>query len=330
MPMTLARMILKDTLLVLAICRLCIAGAVEDHITAASSSGASGAVPSSVNLSEASSESNSSLFKRSRLRGSQVGTNQSTFSVKSVRGYQKMQHLNCYAGHGAGIELWSGLTSVSECAIKALKVGQHGDLYSCFVYFRKGGTCFVKPGCSAGALSRYCGMPGEECCEKGVEGEESYEFDTYVNFEPATCKAINEVCYSYGEGIDSPCCGDATCTGQNGRVTVCKDNSAPAVVRGYQLMQHLNCYAGHGATSELWSGSASRDECGMRTAQVGQHGDLYSCFVYFRKRGTCFVKSGCSAGALSRYCGMPGEECCEQGVQGQESYDFDTYVNFAR
>jgi len=99
------------------------------------------------------------------------------------------------------------------------------------------------------------------------------------------------------------------------------------MVRGYQQMQHLNCYAGHGAAAEFWTGSASLDECAMITSHY-YHETGYSCFVYFRKYGKCFVKSSCSVTALSRYCGMPGEECCERGVQGEESYEFDTYVKF--
>merc|ERR1712232_1242014 len=79
-----------------------------------------------------------------------------------------------------------------------------------------------------------------------------------------TCKAVGEICYSHQE-IDMPCCGNATCTGDSGSRAHCKVNSAPTMVRGYQQMQHLNCYAGHGAAAEFWTGSASLDECAMIT-----------------------------------------------------------------
>ena len=104
-----------------------------------------------------------------RVRGSDVARAASLGeSATSVIGYQQHQHLNCYAGHGGSAlgpndGLQAGVNSVDECGKAA---DSHGGV--CFVYFWKYNQCFLRTECNTWA------------CEEGKQGEESYDFDTFL------------------------------------------------------------------------------------------------------------------------------------------------------
>jgi len=86
---------------------------------------------------------------------------------------------------------------------------------------------------------------------------------------------------------------------------------------GYQQHQHLNCYTGHGAAAigpddGLQQGVHSVDECARAADENGGYAN--SCFVYFWKYNQCFLRKDCNLDA------------CEQGTQGSESWEFDTFT----
>eukprot|EP00929_Paragymnodinium_shiwhaense_P075091 TRINITY_DN383_c0_g1_i2.p1 TRINITY_DN383_c0_g1~~TRINITY_DN383_c0_g1_i2.p1 ORF type:complete len:175 (-),score=7.34 TRINITY_DN383_c0_g1_i2:35-559(-) len=92
------------------------------------------------------------------------------------------------------------------------------------------------------------------------------------------------------------------------------ENRLNANVLGYEQHAHLNCYTGHGGkVSEpndgLQAGVHNVDACGRACDE-----NYCACFVYFWKYNECFLRDSCE---LSE---------CEQGSEGKESYDFDTYT----
>eukprot|EP00929_Paragymnodinium_shiwhaense_P075092 TRINITY_DN383_c0_g1_i3.p1 TRINITY_DN383_c0_g1~~TRINITY_DN383_c0_g1_i3.p1 ORF type:complete len:199 (-),score=10.37 TRINITY_DN383_c0_g1_i3:45-641(-) len=85
-------------------------------------------------------------------------------------------------------------------------------------------------------------------------------------------------------------------------------------VLGYQQHAHLNCYTGHGGkvsepSDGFQAGVHKVDACGRACDE-----NYCACFVYFWKYNECFLRDSCE---LSE---------CEQGSEGKESYDFDTYT----
>merc|ERR1712232_1030564 len=82
-------------------------------------------------------------------------------------------------------------------------------------------------------------------------------------------------------------------------------------VGGFEQHQHLNCYTGHGGEAigpddGFQAGVNSVEDCG----RVAGH----TCFVYFWKQNKCFLRKDCNLAA------------CEEGKQGTESWDFDTFT----
>merc|ERR1719389_790920 len=81
--------------------------------------------------------------------------------------YIKYEHENCYSGHG-GTALGpnDGLQDAHD--VEGCKSAcSNADGCSCFVFFSKYNKCFLRSECNI------------QQCERGVPGEESYEFDTY-------------------------------------------------------------------------------------------------------------------------------------------------------
>mmetsp|Transcript_97674 Transcript_97674/g.174000 ORF Transcript_97674/g.174000 Transcript_97674/m.174000 type:complete len:281 (+) Transcript_97674:42-884(+) len=87
---------------------------------------------------------------------------------------------------------------------------------------------------------------------------------------------------------------------------------------GYDLHAHVNCYTNHGGTDlgaqQGWKPGFSAEDC----ADACDDDDSCSCFVYMSDQGKCFLRSQCIL------------EACEKGVDGQESWQFDTYVAVAK
>jgi hypothetical protein len=100
------------------------------------------------------------------LHGSKEGQLRGSTAHNAPRGYLEHTHTNCYEGHGGAGTAEPISTSVEGCA-------SHGS--PCFVYFYKTSQCFLRDWCSSN-LDR---------CERGVPGQESWEFSTFVQGGPA-------------------------------------------------------------------------------------------------------------------------------------------------
>merc|ERR1711988_279253 len=224
--------------------------------------------------------------------------------INSVIGYQQHQHLNCYAGHGGsalGLNdgLQAGVNSVDECGKAA---DSHGGV--CFVYFWKYNQCFLRTECNTWA------------CEEGKQGEESYDFDTFLpGPEDAECLV------EHGQGKWRP-------DGHSGLACVAEkcdpgyqlSDTTPRVYCKpiyYNKDEHTNCYSGHGGTALGPDDGLQdvRDVEGCKDACINS-GWIYvcRCFVFFSEQNKCFLRSECE---------LPQ---CEIGVPGEESYLFDTYI----
>merc|ERR1712125_178433 len=219
-------------------------------------------------------------------------------------GYEQHQHLNCYTGHGGEAigpddGLQAGVDSAEECG-RAMS-NNLGYANVCFVFFSEQNKCFLRKDCKLAA------------CEQGVQGSESWQFDTYTPGPPGS-----ECLVEHGQGkwINYSPPGAVACEAETcdpGYMTTDMACVPINSVIGYQQHQHLNCYAGHGGSAlgpngGLQAGVNSVDECGKA---ADSHGG--ACFVYFWKYNQCFLRTECNTWA------------CEEGKQG-ESYDFDTFV----
>jgi len=239
------------------------------------------------------------------LRGASSSRNESfgenaTTKLSYVIGYQQHQHLNCYASHGGSVlgpndGLQAGVNSVDECGKAA---DSHGGV--CFVYFWKYNQCFLRTECDTWA------------CEEGKQGEESYDFDTFVpGPEDAECLV------EHGQGKWRPygdfglACMPEKCD-PGYQIT---DMHCEAIY--YNKNEHTNCYSGHGGTpvgpddglQDVHDVEGCKDAC-------NKSGWIYvcRCFVFFTEQNKCFLRSECE---------LPQ---CENGVSGEESYLFDTYI----
>jgi len=82
----------------------------------------------------------------------------------------------------------------------------------------------------------------------------------------------------------------------------------------YIKSEHENCYSGHGGTA-LGPNDGLQDAHDVEGCKSAcNNADGCSCFVFFSKYNQCFLRSECN---LLQ---------CEDGVPGEESYDFDTYI----
>eukprot|EP00929_Paragymnodinium_shiwhaense_P075094 TRINITY_DN383_c0_g2_i1.p1 TRINITY_DN383_c0_g2~~TRINITY_DN383_c0_g2_i1.p1 ORF type:complete len:434 (-),score=18.02 TRINITY_DN383_c0_g2_i1:789-2015(-) len=295
------------------------------------------------------------LANRSALRGALVQTDvrqgiesRSDVGVlahwgNDALGFERHAHLNCYREHGGNNSgSFDGPQSrdlvLSECANTA-----HYTKSPCFVYHRKKMQCFLRDHCE---LSQ---------CEQGVEGEESYDFDTFtagpvnapchcqhgqgewIPYGPAgslVCKCVS--CDRGYTTKDMPCVpeqresngdsaglmvansssmrGDSFQADVRQGIELKSPSSSEVPVLGYQKHANLHCYKGHGGnTSKAFDGLQSRD---LHLFQCARTADFTNspCFVYHRKEMKCFLRDHCE---LSE---------CEQGVEGEESYDFDTFT----
>merc|ERR1712070_290507 len=173
---------------------------------------------------------------------------------------------------------------------------------SCFVYFHKYDECFLRLDCDLPA------------CEPGVEGEESYEFDTFTPGPQG-----GECFCNHGRGKWIPYSPPGTLACEchecdHGYMTT----DMECVPVNYIQNEHLNCYSGHGGTS-VWPNDGLqanvRDVQGCQDACNSE--SACTCFVFFSEQNKCFLRSDCK---LTE---------CETGVPGEESYSFDTYVSSA-
>jgi len=238
--------------------------------------------------------------KASFLQG--AGANITSESTTGVFAYQQNAHTNCYEGHGGA---WHGagpadgyqqdVHSVEDCGSTC-----HGNQdCSCFVYFRKYDQCFLRSECDLPA------------CEPGVDGEESYMFDTYTEGPvgaPCYCEHGQGRYGEYSPPSNVACFCESCDPGYMMTDMACVP--IPSTKH-----DHLNCYAGHGGTpvgsDEPQQGVHDVDNCKTACLQT----DGCECFVFFSKYDNqCFLRSHCE---LSE---------CEAGAPGQESYLFDTWI----
>jgi len=217
----------------------------------------------------------------------------------NVLGYQQHTHLNCYTDHGAtplGPDdgLQAGVSNAEDCGRSCDKNG-----CSCFVFFWKNNQCFLREECDL------------EACEQGVQGTESYEFDTFTRGSEGAecfCEHGRGKWISYSPPVDLACeCYEC----DPGYMTT----DMACVPVQYNHHEHLNCYTGHGGTS---IGPNDGLQADVHDAQGCENACNYengcSCFVFFSKTSQCFLRSACKL------------QECEQGVSGEENYLFDTYI----
>jgi len=245
----------------------------------------------------------SSLRGASSLSNQSRGENKTTLfthmkeEASYVVGYEQHQHLNCYVGHG-GVAvgpddgLQADVHNVAECGQAA---DRHGG--ACFVYFWKNNQCFLRSECNLAA------------CEEGVQGTESYEFDTFTAGPVGTACLVE---HGQGRWIPYSPPGTLACTAEKcdpGYVTT----DMACVPITYVKNEHLNCYSGHGGTAlgpnDGLQAARDVEEC----KDACNNADGCYCFVFFSKYSNCFLRSECEL------------QQCEHGVSGEESYDFDTY-----
>jgi len=101
-----------------------------------------------------------------------------------VTGFTLHPHYNCYPGHGGEGDQTPAGTSLQppQCAALAKE-----HAMPCFVYFRKGGGCWLRT---------WCDPHGG--CETGAPEEESYFFDTYISITPASPSPVPTADYVTG------------------------------------------------------------------------------------------------------------------------------------
>merc|ERR1712232_1070837 len=200
--------------------------------------------------------------------------------------YSENQHVNCYSGHG-GTALGPNDGLQGAHDVEGCKAAcNNADGCSCFVFFSEQNKCFLRSECHL------------QQCEIGVYGEESYLFDTYQAYAAGSQSSLAEAPLR------------AASLAENATTKL-------SYVVGYQQHQHLNCYTGHGGSAflpddGLQAGVHSAEDCGR--AMSNHLGYANSCFVFFSEQNKCFLRKDCNLAA------------CEQGVQGSESWQFDTFT----